>query len=131
MSRLIGLMVLIASTSIAAQSPPPASFAKDREARRQAQTSGNAQGWARYTTDDFLYIDPTGATTTKAEFIADFASHVRPTQDRAEERFQVYADTIIITSLLPTAGVMTRGVEVWVHQGGVWRVAVVSRTRVQ
>jgi len=123
---VFGLFVVAAV--VYAQSPPP-DLQKAREARSAAQNAGDEQGWARYTTDDFMVVNPTGDALTKAERMAAIKGNkVANPPAQTDLKWRVYGDAALETFVLTIPAGPTRFTTVWVKQGGMWKVANVQQT---
>jgi ketosteroid isomerase-like protein len=126
----VALVLLVASSTQAQQAPPDLQKAID--ARVAAQRAGDAESWGRYTTDDFIVVDPSGGVGTKTSRMAQIKGNknTNPSPKISDQRFRAYGDTVIVTQVQEGAQGPTRFTTVWVKQNNQWRVASVHQTRV-
>lgn len=126
---VFGLFVVAAVAY--AQSPPP-DLQKAIDARAAAQFAGDEQGWARYTTDDFMAVSTDGVVATKADRMAAIKGNkVATPTPPTEQKFRIYGDTVIQTFVGGGAAGPTRFTSIWVKQNGTWKVASVHGTTVR
>ena len=115
----------------AAASTEQAVQQQDQE-RIRAQIAADTVVLRRIYADDFFGIGPTGVVRSKAEVIADFASHTLRYQSitTAEVRVRVYGNTAVETGRSTMVG-QDRGkavprenrfTRVWVMTGGRWQL---------
>ena len=124
---LAAISLLIAVSGIPAQSVDPA-MEKALKARLAALAAGDEQSWGRYTTDDFVAVEADGQTKSKAQRMAEIKGNKAPRPRSAEETLRAYGDTVIRT-LRGEGQSVRRMIEVWVKEGGQWKVAHVQFTQ--
>ena len=117
------ITALVFASSLLAQSVP-ADFEKVKDERNAAMRSGNAKVYGRYTADNFMVVMPDGSMQSKADRMAIMAKskpeELGPPKD---EKAIVVGDTIIVNWISAIQGKDARFTEVWVKQGGIWKVA--------
>jgi ketosteroid isomerase-like protein len=118
------------AASLAYAQAPPADLQKAIDARAAAQRAGDEQGWGRYTTDDFMVVNPDGTVLTKADRMAQIKGNkaAGPPTEPTDRKVRVYGDTAIITTI--QGANPTRFTTVWVKQAGAWKVASVHQTSI-
>jgi ketosteroid isomerase-like protein len=130
---LTGMMItfVMAGQTAIAQGQPENALHEAFAARMKALESGDAEGWGKYTTDDFIVVQPDGTERTKAQRMSEIK--VTPSRSSAdtEQKWRTYGpNTAISTALATIEGKPTRVTSVWVKQGGMWKVASVQLTTV-
>ena len=123
---------LLSTPLVSAQSVDPA-FQKARDERNKSIQTADAAVYDKYSTDNFIVIDPLGNVRTLADQNARFkaqssrppAAQAQAQPERMEERTDVYGDTIILNwAQKNNQGAINRFTEVWVKQNGIWKCAV-------
>jgi hypothetical protein len=112
------------------QSDPALKKAVD--ARQAAQRAGNAEEWAKYTTDDFLVTEWDGVVKTKQQRMTEIGGHpiTTPAAEPTDDKWRVYGTTAIRTNTSTINGKPTRLTTVWVRQQRMWKVAAVQLTTI-
>ncbi len=110
------------------------------EQGRQAALKGDVATIDKLTADDFIGIDPTGGTSTKAEGLESFKSGKLKLEaiEISDMKVRVYKDTAVVnttTNLKGHFGAIDisgqyRGVRVWVKRKGQWQSVSFQSTRV-
>ncbi len=122
-------------------SPPsgqgePEKTLQDASATRlKSMTSGDAEGWGKYTTDDFIVIEADGGVKTKAQRMTEIKGTTTPPTGAntalANQKWRMYGpNTAISTQQTPVDGKPTWITTVWVKQQGAWKVATVQMTNI-
>jgi hypothetical protein len=132
MRWLIG-MFLITCTSLAAAQTAAVpkldpEFLKARQARIDALSNGDAETFARYTSEKFIVIDGNpDEVQNKAQRIARHRA-VGTQPPREDERIIPYNNDTVVLSWRQTGpnGAANRILEVWVKEDGMWRCGVVQ-----
>ena len=126
---IVAALLTLSSPAVFAQMPDPA-LQKALEARDAARRGGDEQTWGRYTTDDFIVVNSDGQTRTKMQRMAEIKGNkvTTPQPKTSDVRVRVYGDTVIRTTRNESQTGGQRLVEMWVRQGGQWRVAHVQFT---
>jgi ketosteroid isomerase-like protein len=130
---LTGLtVILIAGGQTAPQGQADKAVQDAAAARAKAMNAGDAEGWGKYTTDDFIVIQADGTIKTKAQRMAEIkASPIGAPSEPTEQKWRTYgSDTAVSTALATIDGKPTRVTSVWVKQAGAWKVASVQLTTV-
>jgi hypothetical protein len=100
-------------------------------ARSKAMSSGDADGWGKYTTDDFIVVEADGNMKTKAQRLAEIKAAPTPASTPTDVKVRTYGPaTAVSTSQGTVQGKPTRITTVWVQQGGVWKAASVQLTTI-
>jgi Domain of unknown function (DUF4440) len=131
-SMAVFLLFPISASVALAQSVPPA-FQKAREARDKAIQTANVAVYDKYSTANFIVVDPTGIPRTLADQNARFKAQAQrggaqaPAQmpKRMDERIDMYNnDTIVLNWAQENPqGGTARITEVWVKEKGTWKCA--------
>ena len=137
--RLFALSALAAcltvSTAFAQSNPPDPDLKKAVDALGAAQRAGDDQTWGRYTTDDFLVVEPAGVVKTKSERMAEIKGAGRTQQGAApaptEDKWRMYGTTAIRTLRTTIDNRPTRVTMVWVKQSGEWKAASVHLSPIE
>jgi hypothetical protein len=118
----LALSSAIAQTAGARAKDPTLQAAID--GRQKALDSRNAAEWSKYTGDDFAYVGVDGAIATRAERLKALATRSTvPTEPVIDSVRTFGPDTAITIQRNPSA--KTRITQVWVRQGGSWKVVSV------
>lgn len=112
--------VPLAATAQDAQS----AIRKNVQIREQALRNGDDQAWGRLETEDFMLVNAAGQVLNKAQRMAQIKGNRANLGNTSDERLRVYGDTAVRTFSGPT----NRVSELWVRQGGEWKVAHVQLT---
>jgi ketosteroid isomerase-like protein len=140
--RLFALSALAAcltvSTAFAQSNPPDPDLKKVVGALAAAQRAGDDQTWGRYTTDDFLVVEPDGVVKTKSERMAEIKGRTQqgaapaPTAPApTEDKWRMYGTTAIRTLRTTIDNRPTRVTMVWVKQSGDWKAASVHLSTIE
>lgn len=127
------LMVAAAAVAPAAAARPQADKALQdtAAARTKSMGSGDAAGWGKYTTDDFMVIEADGAVKTKAQRIAAIKATPTAASDLTEQKWRMYGPATAVSTARGTInGKPTRITTVWVQQQNEWKVASVQLTNI-
>lgn len=125
------LMMLITTGQTAAQGQPEKALQDAADARMKAMRSGDAEGWGKYTTDDFIVIEPDGTQKTKTQRMTEIKGTPSTATQPTDQKWRAYGtDTAVSTATVTIDGKPTRVTSVWVKQGGPWKVASVQLTTV-
>jgi Domain of unknown function (DUF4440) len=134
-----GIIVLIAAAVTvgqagARQSQPEKALQDASAARLKSMASGDAAGWGKYTTDDFMVIGVDGAIRTKTDRMAEIKSAPNPAaaaSTPSDQKWRMYGPSTAINTLQITVdGKPTRVTTVWVKQDGEWKAASVQLTTI-
>lgn len=102
---------------------------KAADARNAARQAGDAATYGRYILDD-AYFGSTDGISSKQERIAALKDGTKPlTFKISDEKYRMFGETAIHTYRTdPTSaqGQSARYIEVWVKQGGEWKLAAVQ-----
>jgi hypothetical protein len=131
------LAVLVCAPAASAQQVDP-EFTKARQARTEAIAKGDKATFDRLSAAHFTATGPTGTLETREQRVgrADRAiggggggrgGGRGPGGGLEEERIAVYGDTVVLNWKQGN----NRFMEVWVKEGGTWKVAGVQITPVQ
>lgn len=125
--------VFLASVASAQQIDP--AFTKARAERTQALRVGDKAVFDKLTSDTFIVTDPTGRVENKAERGARVVPPANPPQGQPaplmNEKITPYnnGNAIVLTWQAMQQGNPTHFLEVWVKEGGQWKVAAVQVSR--
>jgi len=128
MRFVIAIAGLLIATSVgSAQTVDPA-LIKAEKTRTAARFAGDVETWNRYITDDFVLVGPNGQANTKSQrgdLIRSGKTKGIVEQDKiTDEKFRLYGDTTIRSyHLQGPGGGVSYLLEVWVKQGGEWKLA--------
>jgi hypothetical protein len=124
--RIFGVVVVAVVLGLQVTSAQDAQsmVRKNIQAREAALRSGDEQAWARLTTDDFMTITADGVVRNKAQRMAEIKGNKANLAATSDERVRVYGDTAMRTFKSPSNFMS----ELWVRQGGEWKVAHVQAT---
>lgn len=122
---------LFSAGVVSAQSVDPA-FQKARQERNAAMRTGDMDAFNKYTTDNFLVVDPTGRVENKQERGARVAAAKNNPPPAGgggqpqllDEKIDVYGNSVVLNWHAP--GPQAREMhftEVWVKQDGTWKCA--------
>ena len=124
------VLLTLAATPANAQAVP-SDLASALQAREAAAGNGDGETWSRYTADDFLGTNADGVVDTKSVRLAQVKTRKGGgTPKKSDERWRVYGDTAIGTWRNDNAEGSVRTTQVWIKQGGQWRVVSAQQTRV-
>lgn len=142
--RLFALSALAAcltvSTAFAQSNPPDPDLKKAVDAHAAAQRAGDDQTWGRYTTDDFLVVEPDGVVKTKSERMVEIKGRTQQGAGRTpqgaapaptEDKWRMYGTTAIRTLRTTIDNRPTRVTMVWVKQSGEWKAASVHLSPIE
>src|SRR5262245_62095767 len=106
-----------------AQVPPD--LLKAMHARDEAIAKADTFAWSRHTTADFTDVRADGILMTRSERLALLRTQ-NPTAPVPREQVQIrhYRDVFVRRSRTTDAWVL----DIWVKEGGVWRVVAVQLT---
>jgi hypothetical protein len=100
-------------------------------ARSKAMSSGDAAGWGKYTTEDFIVVGPDGSMRTKAERLAEIKAKPTAASGLTDVKVRKYGPGTAVSIGQGTVdGKPTRITTVWVQQEGVWKAASVQLTTI-
>lgn len=120
-----------AVVAIAGQGEADKTLQDAAAARTKSMQSGDADGWGKYTTDDFVVIQADGTVKTKQQRLAEIKATPTPASDMTEQKWRTYgATTAISTARATIEGKPTRITTVWVKQPDGWRAASVQLTNI-
>jgi len=116
----------------AAEASMPAGLADRAAAFSAAVAKRDAAALEDFWTDDYTFINPHGALLTKKQRLENLKSghtQVEPVANEDQD-VRVYGDTAVITGRLTLKGKYSgkeasgqyRSINVWVNQGGRWRL---------
>jgi Domain of unknown function (DUF4440) len=132
-----GVMVLIVAAAAMGQTAPPSSQPEKAlqdaaAARLKSMSAGDAEGWGKYTTDDFIVIGADGTLKTKAQRMTEIKSTPNPPAGTpSDQKWRMYgSSTAVSTAQAPLDGKPTRITTVWVKQQGEWKAASVQLTTI-
>jgi hypothetical protein len=123
-------LVFVLATRMLAQSDPALRDAA--AARIAAAVAGNAQGWGKYTTDDFVGIATDGSVMTKQQRMGEIGGH--PTANSRGPgmenlQWRLYdRGAAIETYRVMDGGKPVYITLVWVREQGTWKVASAQGT---
>jgi hypothetical protein len=122
---LVLFATLVFAPGAAAQQPDP-EFVKARQARSVAIQKGDKATFDRMTTANFLVVNARGVVETREQRVgrADKPLPGGGGTGGEEEKVSVYGDTVVLTWKQGN----NRFIEVWVKEGGMWKVAAVQMT---
>jgi hypothetical protein len=124
------ITILCASHGYAQKIDPE--FLKARQARVQALDKGDQAALERYTADEFIVTGPTGIVENKAQRVGRANKPQPQTAAFEDEKITPYGDdTVILTWRQSQGQGGARFLEVWVKEGGAWKVAAVQITPIQ
>jgi ketosteroid isomerase-like protein len=134
-----GIIVVMVAAATMGQTPTPGQPEKALQdamaARLKAISAGDAETWGKYTTDDFIVIEPDGAIKTKAQRMAEIKS-TSPSSAGGpgmptDQKWRMYeSSTAVSTMQTSIDGKPTRVTSVWVKQQGDWKAASVQLTTI-
>jgi hypothetical protein len=132
---VIGAFIVAAAvTAVPAavlQAPGDKALAAAAAARSKAMSSGDADGWGKYTTDDFIVVEADGGLKTKAQRLAEIKAAPTPASTPTDVKVRMYGPgTAVSTSQATVQGKPTRITTIWVQQDGVWKAASVQLTTI-
>jgi hypothetical protein len=129
---LIGAFVAAAALAAAEVRPQADMALKEAAAARfKAMTSGDAAGWGKYTTDDFVVIEADGTIKTKQQRLAEIKPTPNTGSEPTEQKVRMYGPAAAVsTAQIISQGKPTRITTVWVQQQGEWKVASVQLTTI-
>jgi ketosteroid isomerase-like protein len=133
MKSMLLIGAFIAASAFAATAGPQADKALQdaADARSKAMTSGDADGWGKYTTDDFIVIEADGTIKTKAQRLAEIKATPNPPSNPTDQKVRMYGPaTAVTTAQITYQGKPARVTSVWVQQQGQWKVASVQLTAI-
>jgi ketosteroid isomerase-like protein len=122
---------LAAGVPIVGQGQPDKALQDAAEARTKSMQSGDAAGWGKYTTDDFVVIQANGVVKSKQQRLAEIKATPTAASDMTEQKWRTYGSTTAISTARATIdGKPTRITTVWVKQPDGWQVASVQLTNI-
>jgi ABC-type transporter MlaC component len=132
------MVVIVAAASIGqtatAQSQPEKALQDAAVARIKSMSAGDAEGWGKYTTDDFIVIEADGAVKTKAQRMTEIKSTPNSpagASTPSDQKWRMYGSSTAVSTVQSSIdGKPTRITSVWVKQGGEWKVASVQLTTI-
>ena len=122
---LVLLAAVVFAPLAAAQQVDP-EFVKARQARSVAIQKGDKATFDRMTTANFLVVNAAGVVETREQRVgrADKPLPGGGGMGGEEEKVSVYGDTVVLNWKQGN----NRFIEVWVKEGGTWKVAAVQMT---
>lgn len=124
------------SASVASAQQIDPAFHKARQERTEALRVGDKATFDRLTAETFIVTDPTGRVENKAERGGRVAPPATPPPPAAvpplaNEKIHPYnnGNTIVLTWTAQQQGQTAHFLEVWVKEGGQWKVAAVQINR--
>src|SRR5215216_6704643 len=90
---IVGMLVVVAAVQSArsSQGEPEKALQDASAARLQSMNSGDAEGWGKYTTDDFMVIEENGAVKTKAQRMTEIeATPAAAANTASDQKWRVY-----------------------------------------
>lgn len=132
---LITVLVIAASAVIpqaaADQGAPDKALQDAASSRTKSMTSGDAEGWGKYTTDDFVVVEPDGTIKTKSQRMSEIKAAPTQGSGSTDQKWRVYGtSTAVSVAQAPVEGKPTRITSVWVKEQGTWKVASVQLTTI-
>lgn len=132
------MVVIVAAVSIGQtatpQSQPEKALQDAAGARIKSMGSGDAEGWGKYTTDDFIVIQADGVVKTKAQRMTEIKSTPNSPAGAStptDQKWRMYGSSTAVNTVQSSVdGKPTRITSVWVKQGGEWKVASVQLTTI-
>jgi len=125
------MMLIATGQTAAAQGQPEKALQDAADARLKAMSSADAEGWGKYTTDDFIVIEADGTQKTKTQRMTEIKGTPSAATQPTEQKWRTYGtDTAVSTAMVTIDGKPTRVTSVWVKQGEAWKVASVQLTTV-
>jgi hypothetical protein len=115
---------LLTSLILSASAGPPAAqipqeLREAMQARLEAVWNKDAATWSRLTADEFTVVVPEGKLMTKADRLASLKTEKpEPVHAIEREQIQPYGEAVLRRFVDGSEWVL----EVWVRQGGAWRV---------
>lgn len=129
------LVIGAISASVASAQQIDPAFTKARAERTQAMRAGDKATFDKLTADTFIVTDPTGRVENKAERGARVVPPANPPQGQPaplmNEKIHPYnnGNAIVLTWQAQQQGQTAHFLEVWVKEGGQWKVAAVQISR--
>jgi hypothetical protein len=99
-----------------------------------ARAAADGITWSRHVTDEFVVIHPDGRIHDRGEEIAELnASKPTSVLIRKAERFHWHAEHTIVyaSDFISIRGQPVRAIEVWIHEGSIWKIAAAQVTRIE
>ena len=132
---LLAVAAVVVNPPAASGQGQPEKALQDASATRvKAIASGDAEGWGKYTTDDFMVILADGNMKTKAQRMTEIKGTTTPpagADTPADPKWRMYGpNTAISTQQATLDGKPTWITNVWVKQEGAWKVATVQLTNI-
>jgi ABC-type transporter MlaC component len=132
------VVVIVAAATMgqtaAPQSQPEKALQDAAAARVKSMTSGDAEGWGKYTTDDFIVIEADGTIKTKAQRMTEIKSTPNSpagANPPTDQKWRMYGSSTAVSTMQGSIdGEPTRVTVVWVKQQGEWKVASVQLTTI-
>jgi ketosteroid isomerase-like protein len=134
-----GVMVVIVAAATMGQTATPQNQPEKAlqdaaAARSKSMSSGDAEGWGKYTTDDFIVIEADGALKTKAQRMTEIKSTPNSPAGAStptDQKWRMYGSSTAVSTLqISIDGKPTRVTSVWVKEQGEWKVASVQLTTI-
>ena len=122
---------LVSAAPAAGQGEAEKALQDAAAARTKSMRSGDADGWGKYTTDDFVVIEADGTMKTKQQRMGEIKKAPSTAADVTEQKWRTYGSaTAISTARTTIEGKPTRITSVWVKQPEGWRAASVQLTNI-
>jgi len=129
--RMTIIIVILLVASPAFAQFVPADLQKARDQIGAVTQAGDAEGWSRMVTDDLYWVGPDGTVRSKAERMAAIKAGAFKGATLADEKIRVFGDVAIATAEYAADSGSGRFIEVWVKQGGHWKLAATQVTSLQ
>jgi hypothetical protein len=126
MTRWLTSVVSLVATIVAAQGSMPAGLVKAHEAFIVAGDKGDRAAFQQLLTDDVVWIDRSGAYRDKNAQI----NQLQPSPGTRTADPRVYPAGAVIVGTRTGGGVDTRSLQLWVPQGGQWRLALLQTVQI-
>jgi ketosteroid isomerase-like protein len=132
-------LALPAAAAVAQTSPAAADVRKTIDAFFAAVTKNDVATAGRYLADDLIYTHSTGTAETKSEYLAKLKAGTQKysSLDLVNPVIRVFGDAAVLNTQVRMQGA-SKGVpfdntlfmmEVWVRQGGSWKLVAHQTTR--
>ncbi len=135
--RALGITVLVIAASAVIpqaameQEAPDKALQDAASVRMKSMRSGDAEGWGKYTTDDFVVVGPDGAMKTKSQRMSEIKASPTAASESTDQKWRAYGtSTAVSVAQASVEGKPTRITSVWVKQDGTWKVASVQLTTI-
>ncbi len=135
--RALSITLLVIAASAVFPQPAVGQEAPDKalqdaaSARMKSMTSGDAEGWGKYTTDDFVLVEPDGTMKTKSQRMSEIKASPTPASESTDQKWRAYGtSTAVSVAQASVDGKPTRITMVWVKQAGTWKAASVQLTTI-